>query len=252
MNIYAVIKITDIDYEATLKNCYPYLMENMRKYEKTELIFRLLEKLGEDALTFLFRFTGRFSVEEKNRLVAIGFNAHEKELTGKITEYLKENKIGQAFEVSRITIRQRGTSLVLFLENVLVDAKLLLEQDVIYDKLVEITSKKLGVLEESAGKIMKSGFTKSAASLAMHIASDTVEERAFAYINKKETKEKLIHLAQDAMQARGIMMTLSELEMEEMREDIVDMEPVEMEISEELLEHLLEELSIYMKELLKS
>ena len=151
MNMNAMIKITDIDYEETFRNLYPHLLKQIGKKEKMELLYRLLEKMGDDALTFVSGFLEGFSGKEKNRLFALAVNSNAEELTKQNGKKLEENELGKAFELERISVRHRGEELVLFLENIQVDVKGLMKNDAVREKMEENKAKKSGMFSGKIG-----------------------------------------------------------------------------------------------------
>ncbi|MBR1743332.1 MAG: hypothetical protein IJ733_15960, partial [Lachnospiraceae bacterium] len=258
MNMNAMIQITDIDYEETFRNLYPYLLKQVGKQEKLEILYRLLDKMGEDALILVSGFLEGFSVKEKNRLFAVAVNSNSDELAKQIDKYLQKHELGQAFELEGISVRRKGDGLVLFLENIGADVKELMKNDKVKEKIAESSTKKLGgVFGEMAGKAVMAGMNAG-------IVQRRLEKKAFELLGKEQNKQKIVDMIQHVMDKKGIALTLSEVHLElqkdsgddsEISEDVSadmtefmqggddaeefsELEPAETEISEEMVEFL--------------
>lgn len=121
-------KIRTVDFDSTLHNLYPRILEKSSVESERHLLFRLLAELGGDGGGILARLTGFADEDDKRYLLCRCIEAFSPELTGLLNRKLRENDIGKCFSVGALIPELKDASITLYAQNTAVDYPAFMEQ----------------------------------------------------------------------------------------------------------------------------
>ncbi|MDE7247669.1 MAG: hypothetical protein K2N43_07255 [Lachnospiraceae bacterium] len=114
-------KIRAVDYDATLRNLYPRILEESGPEMKGHLLFRLLEGLGDDGERILARLASFVNEEDKRYILYWYMKVYSSKLTELVNRKLQESDIGRCFSIGTLTPDLEDTSIVFYAQNTTMD-----------------------------------------------------------------------------------------------------------------------------------
>lgn len=121
-------KIRTVDYDSTLRNLYPRILEKSGAESERHLLFRLLAELGGDGERILARFTSFVDEGDKRYLLCRCMEVFSLELTELLNRKLRENDIGKCFSIGALIPDLEDASIVLYAKNTAVDYPAFMKQ----------------------------------------------------------------------------------------------------------------------------
>lgn len=121
-------KICAVDYDSTLRNLYPRILEKSSREPEKHMLFRLLAELGDDGERILTRLTGFVEEKDKQYLLCRCMEFFSPELTELLNRKLYENNMGKCFSIGALMPDLESGSIVLTARNTIVDYPSFMEQ----------------------------------------------------------------------------------------------------------------------------
>ncbi|MEY8426616.1 hypothetical protein AALA00_02625 [Lachnospiraceae bacterium 46-15] len=202
------ITIGTIGYEQTMTALFPAVLEKCQGIQNPNLLLRLFLELGEDALQVLLGVMERLPEGAKQELLCQCMNAYRTVLTEKLNEYLQTDVWGRNFVIRSMYIEFTGEGLELVGEGVSVDLRALLESERTQEKIHEAAAAFIG--SGSIGKIFGSCAGSMLKQAAKAVPEET-EKLGLKLLQREDVKNKLMGLAQAALEKRGLDLELKSL-----------------------------------------
>lgn len=240
------IKVGKVGYEKTITTLFPAILDKCWEHQASNLLFRLLLELGEDALPVLFGIIERLSEDTKKELTIQLMNGYHNALTDMFNGYLQKDSLGRNFTVQNIYIQQKDGVLELIGEGVNVDYKSLCSNDEIRSK-INVAALSINGFGE-AGKKFAYHAGNALRGVAGAIPWGT-ERLGLKLMQREEIKEKLIDLAQAALEEKGLQMELESISfVQACDQDVVSGKAFgDLKISDELETELIKALAGYIR-----
>ena len=202
------ITIGTIGYEQTITALVPAVLEMCRGIQDPNLLLRLLLELGEDALPVLLGVMERLQGKAKQELLCQCMNAYQTVLTEKLNEYLRTDAWGKSFVIRNVYIEHTGKGLELAGKGVSVDLRALAESEKAREKIYEAAAVFAG--SGSIGRILGSCAGSMLKQAAKAVPEET-EKLGLKLLQREDVKNKLMALAQTALEKRGLDLELKSL-----------------------------------------
>ena len=183
------ITIGTIGYEQTITALFPAVLEKCRGIQDPNLLLRLLLELGEDALPVLLGVMERLQGKAQN-------------------EYLRTDAWGKSFVIRNVYIEHTGKGLELAGKGVSVDLRALAESEKAREKIYEAAAVFAG--SGSIGRILGSCAGSMLKQAAKAVPEET-EKLGLKLLQREDVKNKLMALAQTALEKRGLDLELKSL-----------------------------------------
>ena len=208
-----IVKITNIDYEATIVSLISRISEKTEK--KGTKLARLIQKLGDDAENAIRVLLAYIPDEGKGKLVCELANHYQEKILSKLKEGLDSRDLGQRITVEKILFQESEEGMAICLQNVQLDYKALLDNEAVQRKMGEAVERYVN--QSSLGQIPGlAGFLKGkagiAAKTAVHLAPEMIEHKALEAVNMPDNKEKLSCLLENSLKKEGLVMDISQIE----------------------------------------
>ena len=256
------INISEIDYEKSFANLFPVGIEKCRKMDNPNLAVRFLLKMGDASMTAALGILNMMEEKSKGELLCGLVNLYCREILSALNELLQKDELGRTICISDIYMAQDSEGrLSLEGRNIRVDYSGLMKNDTVKQKIGDYAGKKIKktifggsdvlrkVVEDTAGSV---------AEFAVGAAPDMAEKKVLSVMNKEENKNRLLHMAEQVLEERGLFVGLEDFAfVREMVSEIQDKAVVEdakerkFELSPVLEEELLGAVAGYLKILLK-
>lgn len=121
-------KICSVDYDSTMHNLYPRVLEKSCKQPEKHVLFRLLMELGSSGNCILAQLTSFMEERDKQHLLCWCMESFSPELTELLNRKLHENDMGKCFSIGALMPDSEGGSIVLAARNTIVDYSSFMEQ----------------------------------------------------------------------------------------------------------------------------
>lgn len=212
--INARIMIREIDYEKSFANLFPVVLEKCRKLESPNLAIRFLLKMGDASMEAALGILNRMNEKSKGELLCGLVNLYGRELQSALNAFLQKDELGRNIRIGDIYMaRTPKGKLVLVGENIKIDYGNLLKNDTVKQKIGDFAGKAIKktvfggsdtlrkVVEETAGSV---------AEFAVGVAPDMAEKKALSVISQKENKSRLLDMAKQALEGKGLWVHLED------------------------------------------
>ena len=243
------ITVENINFEKTISALMPGILQKCRKISKPNLVLRMLLEMEDDALTVLLGIMQRLSEDAKVELLCQLMNGYGEVLTEKFNEYLKKDALGRNFRFQSIYMRKRNNGVELVGCGVQIDYMALLDEEEVREKISDKAADFVGfgkfgkILARQAGNVLKT---------AVGAAPEEAEKFGLKLLQREDIKERLLKLAQDVLEQKGMDMELKSLFLEQTEEEgiILENNSGTIEISPELELELIKALAGYVRSVL--
>ena len=260
----AQIKIADIDYQKTFQNVFPKALGKWKEMKNPNLMIRFLQKMGDASMTAALGILELLSEEDKGALLCEISNLYGQEIRIMLNHYLARDDLGKNIRVGELMMQQDGGKMILSVRDVEIDYNRLLQNESVQDKIGNLAGQVAARLSgNSRLKQLAADGANLAARAAVRLAPDEVEKKAITVIRKENYRSRLLEIAQQVLENKGIYLTLADIAL--LRETgVVDIEgevdtegnrnKIAAECSsrfpKELEEALLDAVSAYLKQML--
>ena len=259
--INARITIHDIDYEKSFANLFPVGLEKCRKMEDPNLAIRFLLKMGDASMTAALGILKLMDEKRKGELLRGLVNLYCREILSALNGLLEKDELGRNICIGDIYMAQDSEMRLSFIgRTIQVDYSGLMKNETVKQKIGEFASKTIKktmfggsdtlrkVVEDTAGSV---------AEFAAGVAPDMTEKKVLSVMNKEENKNRLLHMAEQVLEERGLCVGLEDFVfVQEMSSGIQGKAVVEdakerkFELSSELEDELMDAVAGYLKMLL--
>lgn len=260
--IHANITLKEIHYEKSFANLFPMGMQKCRQMETPNLVIRFLLKMGDASMTAALGILNLMDEKCKGELLCGLVNLYCKEILSALNGLLEKDELGRNICIGDIYMAQDSEGrLSLIGRNIKVDYSSLTKNDTVKQKIGDYAGKAIKktifggndalrkVVEDAAG---------SMAEFAVGVAPEMVEKKALSVMNQTENKNRLLHMAEQVLEEKGLYVgledftfvqeTVAEIQSKEVIEDTKERK---FELSPVLEEELLGAVAGYLKMLLK-
>ncbi|MCH5187024.1 MAG: hypothetical protein J1F63_01375 [Oscillospiraceae bacterium] len=196
----ASVKISDIDYEKTLRQMFPELKAMLDAMEPENIAVRLLKKLGDDTLPVALSLLDQLGQETKTELAIHLVNTYSTDICRELNKALVNNEWGKHVAVGRLWVEQQNDVLCLQVSSIKADYKALID--------MAGNDKKLGAL--LYGLL---GFAKVGIKLMLSLAPDALERKTLELLWRGDNKKKLMAMAKDALDKYGVALRLDDIQL---------------------------------------
>lgn len=261
--IHVRINISEIDYEKSFANLFPMGMQKCRKMENSNLAVRFLLKTGDASMAAALGILNLMDEKSKGELLFELVNLYCREILSALDGLLQKDELGRNICIGDIYMAQDSEGrLSLIGRNIKVDYSGLMKNNSVKQKIGDYAGKTIKktifggsdtlrkVVEETAGSV---------AEFAVGVAPDMAEKKVLSVMNKEENKNRLLHMAEQVLEERGLCVRLEDFVfVQEMCSEIQDKAVVEeakerkFELSPALEEELLNAAAGYLKMLLEN
>lgn len=243
------IAVENINFEETISALMPGILQKCRKISKPNLVLRMLLELEDDALTVLLGIMQRLSKDAKVELLCQLMNGYREVLTEKFNEYLQKDVWGRNFRFQSIYMGKRNNGVELVGCGIQIDYLALLGEEEIREKIGDKAADFVGVgrfgkiLARQAGNVLKT---------AVGAAPEEAEKFGLRLLQRDDIKERLLKLAQNVLEQKGLKMELKSLFLEQTEEEglILENNSGTIEFSPELEQELIKALAGYVRAVL--
>lgn len=208
----ASVKISDIDYEKTLRQMFPDIKAKIEAMESGNMAVRLFKKLGDDALPVALSLLGQLEWETETELLVHLVNTYSTDICRELNKALAKNEWGKNVVIGSLWVEQQNNGLCLQARNVKAN----------YKALIDMAGKdrKLGTLLDGL-----MGFAKVGVKLLLGLAPDALERKALDLLWRGENKKKLMTMAKDALDKYGVALKLDDIQL--MQENVPAVKVIE-------------------------
>lgn len=215
-------KIVNIDYEKTFRQIFPILKEKLDALESKNMIIRLFRKLDDEALPVLLGIMDSLSESTKNELLVLCLNTYSVKLSEMLNKELTKHPYGKHLNLGKVSGIHEKEALYLRVEQIEVDYK-----GLVREKL----SGKLGVF-------------------ASAFVGEKLEKMALELLWTEDSKQKLIKLAESALDEHGFVMELKDIQIIQDIQEFKDVIEVDgqLKMTDEMEEDILDALAGYLKD----
>lgn len=256
------INISEIDYEKSFANFFPVGIEKCRKMENPNLAVRFLLKMGDASMTAALGILNLMEEKSKGELLCGLVNLYCREILSALNGFLQKDELGRNISIGDIYMVQDSEGrLSLAGRDIQVDYSSLMKDDTVKQKIGDYageTMKKTIFGRSDVLRKVVEGTAGSVAEFAVRTAPDMTEKKLLSVMNKEENKKRLLHMAEQALEERGLCVSLEDFAfVQEMSSEIQGEAVVEdakerkFELSPALEEELLSAVAKYLKILLK-
>lgn len=261
--INARIMICDIDYEKSFANLFPVGLEKCREIEKPNLAIRFLLKMGDASMEAALGILNRMDEKSKGELLCGLVNLYCREIQSALNVLLQKDEMGRNIYIGDIYMEQDTKGLLSLVGgNIKIDYGSLMKNDTVKQKIGDFAGKAIKktmfggsnvirkVVEDTAGPV---------AEFAVGIAPDMAEKKALSVISQKENKDRLLHMAEQVLEEKGLCVNLEDFVFVQetfsgMQDEVIVQEAKErkFELSPALEDELLDAVAGYLKMLLNN
>lgn len=261
--LHAKITIREIDYEKSFANLFPMGMQKCRKMENPNLAVRFLLKTGDASMTAALGILNLMGEKSRGELLCELVNLYCREILSALNGLLQKDELGRNICIGDIYMAQDSEGrLTLIGRNIKVDYSGLMKNETVKQKIGDYAGKTIKktifggsdtlrkVVEDAAGSV---------AEFAVGVAPDMTEKKVLSIMNKEENKNRLLHMAEQVLEERGLCVGLEDFVfVQEMPSGIQGEAVVEdakerkFELSPALENELLDAVAGYLKALLEN
>lgn len=212
--INARINISEIDYEKSLANLFPVGLEKCRKMEKPNLAIRFLLKMGDTSMEAALGILNRMDEKSKGELLCGLVNLYCQEIQSVVNALLQKDEMGRNIYIGDIYMAQNPDGRLLLVgRNIKIDYGSLMKNDTVKQKIGDFAGKAIKktmfggndtlrkVVEDTAGSV---------AGFAVGAAPNMAEKKALSVISRQENKNRLLHMAEQVLEERGLCVNLED------------------------------------------
>lgn len=260
--VHAQITISEIDYEKSFANLFPMAIKKCNEIEQPNLAVRFLNKMGSASMAASFGILNRMEERHKGELLCGLVNQYCKEIQSLFNAFLKKDALGQNIRIGELYMVQDANGHLSFMVwNIKVDYANLVKNDTVKQKIGDFANQ--AVKKSVFGKIefiqkIAADGAGIAAEAAVTAAPNAVEKKVLSIMNKEENKEKLLKMAGQVLEEKGLCLKPEEFvftqeEFFSAQDDqiVENARDRKFELSPELEEGLLEAVAGYLKTLLE-
>lgn len=238
-------------------------MQKCRKMENPNLAVRFLLKMGDASMTAALGILNLMGEKNKGELLCGLVNLYRREILSALNGLLQKDELGRNICIGDIYMAQDSEDrLSLTGRNIKVDYNGLMKNDTVKQKIGGFVGKAISktmfgesdtlrkVVEDTAGPVAK---------FAVGMAPDMAEKKVLSVMNKEENKNRLLHMAEQALEERGLCVGLEDFVFVQEtgsgiqdRADEEDAKERKLELSTELEDELLDAAAEYLKRLLEN
>ena len=260
--IHANITLKEIYYEKSFANLFPMGIEKCRKMENPNLAVRFLLKMGDASMTAALGILNLMDEKSKGELLCGLVNLYCQEIQSALNALLQKDELGKNICIGDVYMAQDSEGQLSFVgRNIKADYSGLMKNDTVKQKIGDYASKTVkktifgGI--DLFQKVAADG-AGFAAEIAAEVAPKEVEKKVLSVMNQKENKDRLLHMAEQVLEERGLCVKLEdfvfvqEASSDDQDEVVVeDAKERKFELSAALEEELLGAVAGYLKILLK-
>lgn len=254
------INISEIDYEKSFASLFPVGIEKCRKMENPNLAVRFLLKMGDASMTAALGVLNLMAEKSKGELLCGLVNLYGREILSALNGLLQKDELGKNICIGDLYMAQDLEGrLSLIGKNIKVDYSGLMKNETVKQKIGNYAGKTIKktifggsdtlrkVVEDTAGSV---------AEFAVGMAPDMAEKKALSVMNQNENKNRLLHMAEQVLEEKGLCVKLEDFAMVQeaaMENKIVvnDKQKRNLELSPALENELLDAVAGYLKLLTK-
>lgn len=260
--IHANITFKEVHYEKSFANLFPTGMQKCSKMENPNLAVRFLLKMGDASMTAALGILNLMDEKSKGELLCGLVNLYCREILSALNGLLEKDELGRNICIGDIYMAQDIEGrLSLIGRNIKIDYSGLMKNDTVKQKIGDYAGKTIKktifggsdalrkVVEDTAGSV---------AEFAVGVAPDMVEKKALSVMNQNENKNRLLHMAEQVLEEKGLCVGLEDFvfvqETVSGTQDkavVEDAKERKFELSPALEEDLLGAVAGYLKMLLK-
>ncbi|MDO5351152.1 MAG: hypothetical protein Q4E86_14570 [Lachnospiraceae bacterium] len=245
------LRITSIDYEATIRTIWPQVLRKCRERESDNLLICLLNELGETSHPVLLGILNHLPEERRQELLCVCMDLYSGVLTGQVNKFLEKDQWGKSFTAGNISLKRGKEGLLLTIQQVTADVKTLLQDDSLQNQINQAAVSFLGdgilgkMARKHAGNILKT---------AAMMAPDELERAGISLMKREDVKARLLELLKRALSDRGIAAEVADLQIEPCREEggeSISAGPEKLVMPKELELAVIRALASYLKDNVK-
>lgn len=265
--IHAEIAIRQIQYEKSFENLFPIAIEKCKKMDNPNLAIRFLLKMENASMTVILSILNMMDERCKGELLCGFANLYCQEIQSALNALLQQDKLGKNICIGDIHMEQAsGGQMLLIGRSIRADYAGIMKNDTVKEKIGEYANQAvkksifggIGLLQKVAAD--GAGLV---AEIAAEAAPDMMEKAMLAVLNKAENKSRLLQMAEQVLDERGICVKLedfvfvqegvSDLQSGQTVETVEERIPFERkfelspELEEGLLDGLLDAVTGYLK-----
>lgn len=230
----ANVRINKINYENTIQRIFPVVSPKVMTISSSKVIVRLFRQLGDAALPVLLGVTSRLPENTKNELLIRGLNAYAPILKEQINTELHKDEWGQCFTIGTISVSQRE-NILLNLGRIEVNYQELLKRE----QISEAMSNRFGKWK---------GLAKTAASLAVTFAQNTVERKGLDWLLQENNQKKLLGLIRQILDKYDIQIDVDDIQIvQENAKDVLEV-PDSFSLTEQMENDMIAALAGYLRD----
>lgn len=257
------ITISEIGYEKSFANLFPMGMQKCRKMGNPNLAIRFLQKMGDASMTAALGILNLMNESSKGELLCGLVNLYCREILSALNGLLQKDKLGRNICIGDLYMLQDSEGrLSLIGSNIKVEYSGLMKNETVKQKIGDYAGNAIKktifggndtlrkVVEDTAGSV---------AEFAVGMAPDMAEKKILDVMNKEENKNRLLHMAEQVLEERGLCVRLEDFAFaQEMFSGIQGKAVVEhakerkFELSPALEDELLDAVAGYLKMLLEN
>lgn len=260
--IYADIMIREINYEKSLANLFPIGIQKCSKMEDPNLAVRFLLKMGNASMTAALGILNLLDEKHKGELLCSLVNAYGHEIQSAFHAFLQNDDLGRNIHIGDISMAHDSNGcLSLIGRDIQIDYKGLMKSNKIKQRVSEYTDKTMqktvlgGVNRFSSIVSDGIGIVTEAAVGAV---PKTTEKAALFVVNQKKNKDRLLKMAEQALNKKGLCVKLKDFILQQepslaIKDEVIIEDTTEKKrgLSAGLTEELLDAVVEYIKGMLK-
>ena len=194
------LEIERIDYESTIDNLLPTLVETISQKVDQGEINKFLTRLGPDTAPVAKRLLGYLDVTTRDQIVVWLIESHAEQLAELTNRFLADQMPGALIIGTFHAEDLPGAKLALMAQQVNVDFAALLNSP-----LLQSSIDSLGAMKAPARLLMQMGSRKP---------TETLEKQGVALLRSDLVKRKLLFAISDALNSAGVMITFGDMTLE--------------------------------------
>lgn len=260
--IHARITIKEIQYAKSFEKLFPMGMEKCRQMENPNMAVRFLLKMGTASMTAALGILNLMDEKSKRELLCKLVNLYAQEIQSALNVLLKKDELGKNICIGDIYMAQDSGGQLLFIgQNIQVDYGSLVQNDTVKQKIGDYANKAVKKSKFSGIDILQkvaADGANFAVGAAVGIFPNKVEKKVLDVINGNENKGRLLQMAEQILDEKGLCLKLEDFVFEQETDSVLQNEPVvetvkekKFEFSPELEEGLLDAVVGYLKMIVK-
>lgn len=245
------VKVDDIDYEKSFCSLFPQLYTICSNAKTDHLLVRFLNKMGDASIPVIVGILRLLTEKCKGELLCDLINSFDMECVDALNSLLIQDKLGQCFQCSGISMKQDdSTAVSITLTGVVVKYDMLLQNDFIREKIVDHICNTMGGFfgNDLVEKFAERG-TNYVTSL-VNTMPNVSEKIILSILEQEKARRTLLCLAEKELNESGICFSLGDVSIQQSNSPEQTHNASEhgmIKLSWQLEEALLDSISTYLK-----